>query len=59
MLIDPYNPLVLKNSKILEEKTSSILEPIASLDNMERFRDAKFDMKAKFGISDLDEDPIK
>jgi hypothetical protein len=29
------------------------MEPIASLDNMERFRDSKFDMKAQFGISDF------
>jgi len=26
---------------------------------MERFRDAKFDMKAQFGIVDFEDDPLK
>jgi hypothetical protein len=26
---------------------------------MERFRDASFDMKSRFGIADLDDDPMK
>lgn len=26
---------------------------------MEKIRDASFDIKAKFGIADLDEDPLK
>ena len=26
---------------------------------MEKFRDANFDIKAKFGISDLEVDPLK
>ena len=33
--------------------------PVANLDNMEKFRDASFDMKAKFGIVDIDDDPLK
>ena len=54
MAIDPYHPLVLKNERFLRkaEKTEEI-EPVANLDNMEKFRDASFDVKAKFGIADL------
>ena len=33
--------------------------PVANLDNMERFRDESFDFKARFGISDFDDDPLK
>jgi hypothetical protein len=34
MAIDPYHPLVLKNSGILQERSISMLEPVANLDNM-------------------------
>lgn len=33
--------------------------PVANLDNMEKFRDNSFDMKARFGIADINEDPLK
>lgn len=60
MSIDPYNPLVLKNAHLLKERSVSVMDqPVANLDNMERFRDASFDMKAKFGIDDYEEDPLK
>ena len=60
MSIDPYHPLVLKNERFLRkaEKTEE-LEPVANLDNMEKFRDASFDIRAKFGISDLEDDPLQ
>jgi DNA-binding SARP family transcriptional activator len=59
MAIDPYHPFVVKNSRLLEQRSISVMEPIASLDNMEKFRDASFDMKAHFGIDDAHEDPMK
>lgn len=36
-----------------------MMEPIANLENMERFRDNKFDMKARFGIVDVEQDLLK
>lgn len=58
--IDPYHPMVVKNSHLLAQKSISMREPpVANLDNMERFRDASFDMKSRFGIVDLDDDPMK
>ncbi len=54
MSIDPYHPQVIKNADLLHKRSSSvIIEPIASLQNMEKFRDIHFDMKAQFGISDF------
>jgi hypothetical protein len=54
MSIDPYHPLVVKNTDLLQKRSISVLmEPIANLDNMEKFRDVNFDMKAQFGISDF------
>ena len=40
-------------------QSSPPLEAVASLENMESFRDANFDMKAHFGIADAEEDPLK
>lgn len=58
--VDPYHPLVLKHAALLEKMQSSPpLEAVASLENMESFRDASFDMKAHFGIADAEEDPLK
>ena len=62
MAIDPYHPLVVKNSNLvmrMMKSNSGIEPPVASIDNMERFRDASFDMKARFGIVDFEEDPLK
>lgn len=51
--VDPYHPLVLKHATLLEKVQSTPpLEAVASLENMESFRDANFDMKAHFGIVD-------
>lgn len=55
MAIDPYHPLVLKNAQLLQKKSNSVMmEPIATLDNMEKFRDVSFDMKAQFGITNFE-----
>jgi hypothetical protein len=61
MSIDPYHPLLAKHSKLLEENNKSLteIEPIASLDNMEHFRDSSFDFKGHFGIHDLESDVMK
>jgi hypothetical protein len=40
-------------------QSSPPLEAVASLENMESFRDANFNMKAQFGITDAEEDPLK
>jgi hypothetical protein len=58
--VDPYHPLVLKHAKLLEKAQSlPPREAVASIENMESFRDASFDMKAHFGIADAEEDPLK
>jgi hypothetical protein len=60
MAIDPYHPMVLKNADLIRDRSHTSMEsPVANLDNMERFRDASFDMKAMFGIADSEEDPLK
>ena len=50
--MDPFHPDLAKYSLLLE-KSMMISEPIASLDNIERYRDDKFDFKSHLGI-DLD-----
>ena len=39
--MDPWNPLVIKNAKLLEPKVN--VEPIATLNNIEKYRDKSFD----------------
>lgn len=39
-----------KNRHLIEEKSVIELEPIASMDNIERYRDSSFNVKELFGI---------
>ena len=47
--VDPFHPELAKNEKLLQ-KSMIISEPIVNLDNIERYRDDKFDFKSRFGI---------